>query len=233
MHERVGSHCVGSWQQDVAEFYSQPRLLLEASRYGLHGCISLDLLTGWDFRIRDHQDFSIEILREFKPVFLMASPPCKAFSSIMYLWNYKKMSAEARAHVWETGMTFLEHAMRACSFQLVRGQYFAFEHPFRATSWQQECVMSLRNRPGVQEVVFDQCMCGLVSKVTRTPMKKRTRILTNCGAVVRIFASFQCDRTHEHVRIQGEEGGMKRSVWAQQYPPPMVRALLEAAREVC
>jgi hypothetical protein len=221
-----------SWHQHIAEFYSPRRLLPEAWERGLSGIFSLDLNTGWDFTRQHAQDMSINLLVIFCVIFLMLSPPCTSFSSLMHMWNYPKMNPEKASEMWALGMRFLEHSMRAAAVQVEGGRFFAFEHPASASSWKQVCTQTVKAMPGVQTVEFDQCMLGLVSKVTRTPMKKRTRVMTNCPMLVDMLRPFQCDRSHVHEKIQGSEGGCKRSVWAQFYPAPFVKVLVDAAYRV-
>ena len=72
-------------------------------------------------------------------------------------------------------------------------------------------------------------MVGLVSKSNRIPMRKRTRIMTNSQQLADQFRGTLCDGGHRHQVIQGYEGGMKRSVWAQHYPPLMVQRLADGA----
>ena len=102
-----------------------------------------------------------------------------------------------------------------------------FEHPASASSWRTPHVQAVANAEGVFQVTFDQCMFGLVSKVTQTPMRKRTRLLTNCQRVRERFSNGMCDNSHDHQIIEGAEGGMKRSVWAQHYPIGFVEALVD------
>lgn len=219
------------WHQHVAEFYSPQRLIHEAHRRGLCGIFSLDIKTGWDFHQEATRDLSIRILDVFLVMFLMLSPPCTAFSRLMHMWNYKKMSPEDAAMMWEGGMCFLEHSMQAAAAQVAGNRYFAFEHPASASSWHQPCVQAVAAMPGVEAVVFDQCMLGLVTKVSHTPTRKRTRVLTNCPKLALMLSHFKCDRLHKHERIQGAEGGVKRSLWAQFYPLPFVKVLVDGAVE--
>ena len=86
---------------------------------------------------------------------------------------------------------------------------------------------------GVMSVEFDQCMLGLVSKVWKTPMRKRTKILTNSKVLVQLLQGCRCDRLHEHVAIRGCEGGQTRSSWAQKYPERLVGVIAESARQSC
>ena len=120
--------------------------------------------------------------------------------------------------------------MRAAEVQLGKGHFFAFEHPASATSWSQGCVQRVLAHADVQVVVFDQCMLGLVTKVHKTPTRKRTMIATNMPHLVALLRNFRCDRSHRHQRIESSEGGMKRSVWAQFYPEPLCQKLAESAQ---
>ena len=74
-------------------------------------------------------------------------------------------------------------------------------------------------------VVFDQCRYGLVSKSKGIPVQKRTCFLTNSPMVKREFANKFCLKDHPHCRIEGAEGGMARSKWAQIYPDQLCLAL--------
>ena len=144
--------------QDIAEYYSPPRVLDHAKQMGLQGCLSLDILTGWDFRKQDRRQLSIALLAAWQVFMLILSPPCTAFSQLQRMWNFKKMSAQRVEALWSSGMCFLEHSMLAAQEQVARSCFFAFEHPAGATSWSQDCVDSVRKLPGVFTVVFDQCM---------------------------------------------------------------------------
>lgn len=109
--------------------------------------------------------------------------------------------------------------------QLARGEYYAIEHPAYATSWGRP---GLRDLPG-SLVQFDQCQVGLRTKVVRTPLKKTTRIKTNCHALITEFCGLQCDGSHKHAWIQGREGGVRRSTHSQQYPDEFCMRVARAA----
>ena len=215
--------------QDIAEYYSPPRVLPEASKRGMRGVFSLDLQTGWDFRIKQHRQLSVDILQHLRVSFCMLSPPCTSFSSLMHMWNYPKMPPAEVDRIWNMGMVFLDHAMDVAAMQVAQGRTFAFEHPASASSWKQSCVCHVANLPGVMSVTFDQCMLGLKSKVWQIPMRKRTRILTNSRSLVDLLRVCRCDKSHHHQRVQDSEGGVKRSVWAQCYPLGLVNVIVEAA----
>ena len=217
-------------QHDIAEFYSPPRVLPVANDKGLNGCWSLDILTGWDFQRSNLRSLSLELLAWFNILFLILSPPCTIFSELQRLWNIKKWSREVFQGKWNEGMVYLAHSMDAAMAQIRAGRYFVFEHPWRASSWQTPPVRAVMSQPGVQVMDFDQCCLGLTSKVSKMPMRKRTKLMTNSGAVVRLFQGCQCDRSHIHQTIQGSEGGVRRSVWAQLYPAQMVDLFVKASQ---
>ena len=123
---------------DVAEYYSPPRVLPVARHMGLRGRLSLDILTGWDFRNTDTQDLSIRLLAQV--AVLILSPPCTIFSELQRLWNFKRIPKHVAESRWQTGMVYLLHAMRSAEEQHKAGRVFVFEHPARATSWDQPCV---------------------------------------------------------------------------------------------
>jgi hypothetical protein len=214
---------------DVAEYYSPPRVLPVASAKGHSGSLSLDLNVGWDFRSKLLRDLSLRLLTMLQTKLLILSPPCTIFSELQRLWNKKKMLPHVFDERWAEGKLYLSHSMQCARKQYDEGRKFVFEHPERAASWKEEEVETVLNLPGVQIVVVDLCMLGLRSKVSGTPMRKRTKFMTNCCNIAQRFACVGlCDRTHEHQTIQGAEGGVRRSVWAQCYPAPLCQLLADS-----
>lgn len=177
-------------------------------------------------------ELSIRLLVQLMVTLVILSPPCTIFSSLQAMWNFKKMRADVVSARWAEGMRHLDHAMDCARTQYDNGRVFIFEHPANATSWKQPSVTHVRSLPGVLVIVFDACMLGLTSKVSGIPMKKRTRIMTNSTIVAEHFRGRMCDGTHRHQRIHQCEGGVSRAVWAQIYPPPMVRLLAQCASDL-
>jgi len=216
-----------SMHQDIAEFYSVPRVLPSARCRGFRGSLSLDLNNGWDFRIPTLCDLSCRLLVVLQITMLILSPPCTAFSFLQEMFNYKKLPVEVVQQKIEAAMILMRHALRCAMIQYKAARKFVFEHPASATSWKLPEVKSMLELPGMYSVVFDQCMLGLRSKLHQVPMRKRTRFMTNSLGVARAFNGVLCDRQHEHQVIQGCEGGVDRSIWAQRYPARMVELLLD------
>ena len=92
-------------------------------------------------------------------------------------------------------------------------------------------VKHLRQQGGVYLAQFDQCRFGLVSAVNKTPIKKKTSVLTNSLKVFQSLHEKYCLKDHSHQVIQGSEGGQKRSTAAQEYPQPLCMAICQAFLE--
>ena len=127
------------------------------------------------------------------------------------------------------GEDHLRFAMSLAALQLSEGRSFIFEHPASASSWRHPVVMDIISHPHCFISTFDMCRYGLVSKSLRMPQKKRTRLLSNLSSVRELFDQVNCKCVHEHMQIQGNEGGEKRSSWAQRYPLRFCEAIYQAA----
>ena len=89
-------------------------------------------------------------------------------------------------------------------------------------------VRHVQRHPAVKIAEFDQCVFGLRSIKTKTPIKKRTRVLTNSDHLWKALNGKYCAGDHAHQVISGSEGGQKRSVAAQVYPDPLIQAISKA-----
>ena len=215
-----------SGKHDLAEIYSPPRLCPVAREHGHTAVLSLDLLTSWDFRDANIRLLCLDLLNKIMVLFVMLCPPCTVFSILQRLWNFKKMSPSYVKQIYEEGLTHLTHAMNIAKQQVVNGRYFAFEHPASSSAWKEDVVVDVGKLPGVQTVDFDQCLLGLVS-FSGKPMRKRTRVMTNVPGIVLKLRGCFCKNNHgcAHQLIQGAEGGIPRSVWAQRYPRGFIDAI--------
>ena len=128
----------------------------------------------------------------------------------------------------QRGVDLLNIAFWFVKYQTDQGREFVFEHPHRATSFRRDCVKQQIAKKNTKLAKFDQCMFGLKTKTTKTPMKKTTLFLTNCAAINQKFNGVMCDGCHEHCKIDGYEGGERRSIWAQRYPQELCEAIADA-----
>ena len=86
-------------------------------------------------------------------------------------------------------------------------------------------IIQVKELPGMVKVIFDQCRYGLVSVESKTLIKKPTVFATNCPAIIQEFQGKRCHGDHEHCRLEGSEGGQKRTKAAQVYPSQLCDAV--------
>ena len=141
--------------------------------------------------------------------------------------------------VREEGMAFairlLEFSFLIMHIQLQAGHAFVLEHPMTATSWKHPQVQHVLGKfPGAQFADFDFCMFGMVTNIRREPVKKPTRLMTNCPHVLARFRGAQCNGTHDHHgQCWGSEGGQRRSTYAQYYPDLFCSCLAKCCSDSC
>ena len=78
-------------QDNLAEYFSPPRLVPVAQARGLRASLSVDLATGWDLASKLQSELALDALTSRQIKFLMLSPPCTMFSALQELWNIKRM----------------------------------------------------------------------------------------------------------------------------------------------
>ena len=67
---------------DVCEVFSPPRVGKYAVTFGMKPGDAMDLTTGWDFNIAEHRRIAEEYVDTERPLVLIGSPPCVAFSQL-------------------------------------------------------------------------------------------------------------------------------------------------------
>jgi hypothetical protein len=215
----------------VAEFYSPPRVVPMASNMGLRASVSLDLQNGHDFLQAGCCEQSLGYLSTTGVLMLIMSPPCTVFSPLQELWNIHRMNEAKWKQIWEDGVALFKHAVTCAFTQINLGRLFIIEHPVNATSWKLPTTLDLLAHPDTKSVIFDQCAFGAATKVTCTPTRKRTRLLTNSLMVYNMFNKKYCTKDHVHKHLEGSEGGMKRTKWAAQYPPALCQAFVQCVQQ--
>jgi hypothetical protein len=119
--------------------------------------------------------------------------------------------------------------------QLAAGRYFLFEHPIGASSWQEECLKSLRDLPSVNRVTTHQCQFGqeiLHGKHKGRPIQKPTGFLSNSPEMLKALdrqcklVDGQCSREQggEHLHLHGDHARR-----AARYPKRLCKAILQGA----
>ena len=219
-------------QGDVAEVFSMPRVVPLAEKKGLQGVRSYDIGSGWDFLRADHRKQCVEEIRQCKPRVLMVSPPCTAYSVWQRLnaarWGEMSQRSKVEAQ------TLLLFGIQLCELQHSMGNYFIFEHPRNASSWQDPAWRNILMHDQVVDVFCDQCMFGLKDPCNHKRYKRPTCLRTNCPHVQSLLAC-QCDGKHAHQVIEGQVKvagkWQDRSKVAQVYPKAMVEKLVCCVRK--
>ena len=78
------------------------------------------------------------------------------------------------------------------------------------------------------KVTIDQCRFGLVTLENGDAVKKPTTLYTNSPKLLQVFDGQRCLNDHKHKKVEGSEGGMKRSTASQIYPPQLCEAFASA-----
>ena len=217
-------------KQVAVEIYSPPRVLPMVKNVE-PCCLSLDILTGWDFRDPVSRALSLDALDRFDVDMAVCSPPCTMFSALQRLFrNFEKMPPRVFQKKMTEAVMFVDHSMDICLRQIQRGKKFAFEHPASASSWRLPSVAALSQRPDVAKTSFDQCMLDLKAPSGKL-FKKRTIVMSNSSWLMNRLKPYQCCKDHEHQEIIGQEKGKSRSWWAQHYPEPFCAILAQSAFE--
>ena len=143
--KRLGAGC------HVSEVFCPPRFTAMAHRYGLTPGLAFDLRSGWDLDDPQAQKAVWEHLRTERPLLVVGSPECKAFSA---LHNLNPDSPKYRATL-EAGRRHLEFVSRVYEYQSEQGRLFLHEHPLAATSWREPCIQRVAGLPRAQVAKCD------------------------------------------------------------------------------
>ena len=177
-------------QNVVSEIYSPPRVTDAARRLnlGIAPGFAFDLTTvdengkTWDFDDASRRTEARRRLREQRPMFLIGSPMCTAFSTWQFL-NAQRRDAGIVHREWVRAMVHLRFVCELYQEQIDAGRYFLHEHPAGATSWSEKCIRDLLVQPNVEAVTSDRCQYGQEDSRSGDPVKKPTSWLSNSEAI--------------------------------------------------
>ena len=117
----------------------------------------MDLTTGWDFTKEEDRNKAEEYIDKEKPLVLIGSPPCTAFSKLQALIP----DSERKERQLAEGIQHMKCMCRLYRKQVEGCGLFLHENPAGATSWALPCVERMAREAGVHVVKADQCMFGL------------------------------------------------------------------------
>ena len=171
----------------VSEVYSPPRVSAMAKLlpgFDVLPGFALDLTTEdedgqpWDFDKMDQREKARRLLKQQKPMFLIGTSMCTAFSA----WQHKSRTPrgdEESRRIMIRARIHLRFVMELYKMQLDEGRYILHEHPAYATAWDEDCTRVILRMPGVESVIVHQCRYGMQDIKTGSPIKKPTRYMSN------------------------------------------------------
>ena len=118
---------------------------------------AMDLTTGWGFNKKEDRDKAEEYIDRTKPLFLIGSPPCVAFSQLQSL----TADSERKREQLREGIRHMEFVARLYRKQIDEGRVFIHENPAHAKSWALPVIRRVLRQARVEIVEADQCMFGL------------------------------------------------------------------------
>ena len=179
----------------------------------------MDLTTGWDFNREDHRRMAEEYVEKEKPLVVIGSPPCVAFSQLQTLVP----NSDRKAAQLAEGTRHMEFMAKIYRMQVDGGRIFLHENPAHAKSWALPSIRKLMREAGVDVVEADQCMYGLKTwgenKFQLVPAKKATKLMTNSRPLGNELRR-RCRGGYEHQPLLGGQ-----AMDAARYPPALCRAI--------
>jgi len=171
----------------VSEICSPPRMTRAArvlKKLNITPGFALDITTKdengepWDFDKLEQKRKAERLVCETEPDLLMGGPMCKDFSPWQRINRAKSSCPEKYDTAKDSSRRHLEFICRVYEVQDRSGHLFLHGHPLEASSWDEECIGRVANRPGVDYVDMDQCQYGQLDH-DGNPVKKPIRWLPN------------------------------------------------------
>ena len=96
----------------------------------------------WDFNITAKRNKARAIVQRERPLLLIGSPMCAAFSHLQRT-NFAKLNKEQSDKIMQHGRKHLEFSMELYKEEQTHGLYFLHEHPATASSWNEKSVLEV------------------------------------------------------------------------------------------
>ena len=175
----------------VSEIYSPPRvtkLLSSMPNHFLAPGFALDLTCTdpadglpWDFDNPVKRARARRLFRAQKPLVLIGSPMCTAWSTWQRLNNVKRDPAVVERELVRARV-HLDFVVSLYREQVEAGRLFIHEHPQHAASWMEASVEKLMRIEGVGRSDADQCQYGQEAQSGQnrgSPVRKPTGFMSN------------------------------------------------------
>ena len=174
----------------VSEIYSPPRVTTAAKLLPELRCVpgfALNITTNdenghpWDFSIEANRRRARERVITQKPMLLVGSPMCTAFSAWQHI-NNRKRDPTIVSREYVQAMVHMRFCMELYELQHKADRYFLHEHPASAMSWAEPEIRRNALMPNVTTVIGDQYQYEAQDKEGR-PIKNNTLVkLSAAGA---------------------------------------------------
>ena len=227
----------------VSEVYSPPRItkqLANSRNRWLVPGFSLDLTVRdpdngkpWDFTSQAKREKARTMVREQKPILLIGSPMCTAFSQWCRFNRLRYKDPQKQHRLWVEACLHMDFVASLYREQLEGGRYFLHEHPRWASSWELDCIRSLMQVPGVQMAYADQCQYGAQARRGRDigkPVRKPTGFLSNSPCIIEALSRRCTGRGGACSRKAGGEHAKCQGVITSEmaiYPKDLCKAVLK------
>ena len=208
-------------ESDVGEIFLPGRSAKLGTAFSeLPGAV-VQLRYGWDLASAAGRQECWKTLHAERPELVIGSPPSRRQSP------WIKDEREAR-------LQGIKHSNFCCAvyrWQTERGVHFLHEHPWRASSWDLDCLKAVRGLPGVAVVRCDQRLYG---SVEHWPLKdggwgerqstQRTGWMTSMNDLARELSEMQgLDQSHE---LETRVPSRLIMHATERYPPRLIEAIL-------
>ena len=206
----------------VAEIFNPKRFGNRAKKHQLMSGEAFDLALGQDLLDPKVRQEVRSYITMCKPGLTVISPPCIMYSLLQNL--SQPVDAVQHLRRLREAKLLLRFAIEIAKIIMSYGGDFVFEHPLTSRAWLDKEMQHLIQDDRVLMVATDQCQFGLRSDQGGIH-KKSTGFLTTNPYIVKELDR-RCDGQHEHEQILGKVNGVNRSRRAQEYPQPLVDAIL-------
>ncbi len=226
----------------VSELFSPPRItgyLSEFPNEHLAPGFALDLTVRdpddgepWDFDRADKRAKARELFFKQQPLFLIASPVCRAWCSWQALNAVMHGNDMVLRRERTRSLVHLRFLAELYHEQIKAGRYFVHEHPEWASSWTLPVIQGVLAHATVERVRADQCQYGAHVRhggLLGAPIKKPTGFMTNSPEVLRQLNRRCRGHGGECSRPQGGHHALcsgKAARDAARYPRGLVRAFI-------
>ena len=153
---------------DVMEVCSLPRVTEVARAEGLRGGYSIDIsasegLFHRQYGLLKEADRAAvrRLVRKETPKFLIGSPPCTMFSTLVQLRRDK--GSEKSQQQLDDAIVILEFLVELYQLQVTGDRYFIHEHPAHAYSWLNPKVQKLLEHELVDVSRIDMCAYNMTT----------------------------------------------------------------------